>query len=253
MQSFESAPMATPVTAVSRPNAASRHFYVGMALAMLLAVLVGFSRSFFLRPLFPEWHSPHEAIFYVHGAAFTAWIVLLVAQTSMVAGGRTDWHRRIGPFGIVLAAIMVLLGTWGALVAARRPAGFTDVPIPPLQFLAIPFFDMALFASFVACAALLRRNAETHKRLMLLATINLVTAAIARWPGVLDAGPLAFFGLTDLFIVAIGIYDFRSRGRLHPVTLWGGLAIIVSQPLRLVVSGTETWLAFARWTTGLLG
>lgn len=88
---------------------------------------------------------------------------------------------------------------------------------------------------------------------MLLATVNLVTAAIARWPGVLALGPLAFFGLTDLFVVALTIWDFRTRGRLHPITLWGGLLIIVSQPLRLVVSSTQGWLAFARWATGLLG
>jgi hypothetical protein len=54
-------------------------------------------------------------------------------------------------------------------------------------------------------------------------------------------------------VVALAIWDFRSRGRLHPVTLWGGLAIIVSQPLRLMVSGSEGWLAFTRWATGLLG
>ena len=30
----------------------------------------------FLRPLFPAWPSPPEKIFYVHGALFTAWIVL---------------------------------------------------------------------------------------------------------------------------------------------------------------------------------
>ena len=244
--------MATPMTEQQR-EAPGRRFYVGMAIAMLLAVFVGFSRSFFLRPLFPEWHSPPEAIFYIHGTAFTAWIVLLVAQTSMVAGGRTDWHRRIGPFGVALAVAMVVLGLLGALIAARRPTGFTDVPIPPLQFLAIPTFDITLFATFVALAALMRRNAETHKRLMLLATINLVTAAIARWPGVLAAGPIAFFGLTDLFIVALAVWDFRRRGRLHPVTLWGGLAIVVSQPLRLVVMGTQAWGAFARWATGLLG
>ena len=122
---------------------------------MLATVLVGFARSFFLRPLFPEWHSPSETIFYVHGAAFTAWIVLLVAQTSMVAGGRTDLHRRIGPFGVALAAAMVVLGAVGAIIAARRPTGFTDVPIPPLQFLAIPIFDVVLFASFVALAAVM--------------------------------------------------------------------------------------------------
>jgi len=244
--------MATPMMSSDR-SSAERRFFTGIALAMLATVIVGFSRSFFLRPLFPDWPSPSETIFYVHGAAFTAWIVLLVAQTSLVAGRRTEIHRKIGPYGAALAAAMVVLGTVGALVAARRATGFTQVPIPPLQFLAIPIFDMFLFAAFVWLAIAQRGNSQTHKRLMLLATVNLVTAAIARWPGVLPLGPLAFFGLTDLFIVALAIWDFRTRGRLHPVTLWGGLLIIVSQPLRLVVSGTEGWLAFARWATGLLG
>ena len=244
--------MATPMTSSDRASS-ERRFFTGIALAILATVVVGFSRSFFLRPLFPDWPSPSETIFYVHGAVFSAWIVLLVAQTSLVAGRRTDLHRKIGPYGAALAVAMVVLGTVGGLVAARRATGFTEVPIPPLQFLAIPIFDMILFAAFVWLAIAQRGNPQTHKRWMLLATVNLVTAAIARWPGVLALGPLAFFGLTDLFIVALAIWDFRTRGRLHPVTLWGGLLIIVSQPLRLVVSGTEGWLAFARWATGLLG
>jgi hypothetical protein len=244
--------MATPMTSTVRASA-ERRFFTGIALAILVTVVVGFSRSFYLRPLFPEWPSPSETIFYVHGAVFSAWIVLLVVQASLVAGGHTGLHRKIGPFSALLAVAMVVLGTIGALVAARRVTGFTGVPIPPLQFLAIPIFDMILFAAFVWLAIAQRGNPQTHKRLMLLATINLITAAIARWPGVLALGPLAFFGLTDLFIIALAIWDFRTRGRLHPVTLWGGLLIIVSQPLRLVVSGTQGWLAFARWATGLLG
>ena len=244
--------MATPMVSPGRAPA-ERRFFTGMALAILATVIVGFSRSFFLRPLFPDWPSPSESIFYVHGGLFTAWIVLLVAQTSLVAGGRTELHRKIGPFSAVLAVAMVVLGTLGALIAARRATGFTQVPVPPLQFLAIPIFDMILFATFVWLAIAQRRNPQTHKRWMLLATVNVVTAAIARWPGVLALGPLAFFGLADLFVVALAIWDFRARGRLHPVTLWGGLAIIVSQPLRLLVSSTEGWLALARWATGLLG
>jgi len=232
---------------------AERRFFTGMALAILATVIVGFSRSFFLRPLFPEWPSPSETIFYVHGAVFTAWIVLMVAQASLVAGGRTELHRKIGPFSAVLAVAMVVLGTLGALIAARRATGFVQIPVPPLQFLAIPIFDMILFGTFVWLAIAQRRNPQAHKRWMLLATVNLVTAAIARWPGVQGLGPLAFFGLTDLFVIALAIWDFRARGRLHPVTLWGGLLIIVSQPLRLVVSDTQGWLAFARWATGLLG
>lgn len=243
----------TTLTVVPDHALAERRFFTGMALVMLATVVVGFSRTFFLRPLFPEWPAPPETIFYVHGVMFTAWMMLLIAQASLVAGGRTDLHRKIGPFGAGLAVAMVVLGTFGALVAARRATGFVGIPIPPLQFLVIPIFDITLFAAFVWLAIAQRRNPQSHKRWMLLATVNLIPAAVARWPGLNSFGPVAFFVVTDLFIIALAIWDFRTRGRLHPVTLWGGLLIIGSQPLRLVVSGTEGWLVFARWATGLPG
>ena len=89
---------------------------------------------------------------------------------------------------------------------------------------------------------------------MLLASVNLLAAGIARWPfAMMQAGPPMYFGLSDLFIVALVAWDLASRGRVHPVTLWGGLAIVVSQPLRLVLMGTGAWLAFAGWAVGLLG
>ncbi|WP_133479773.1 hypothetical protein [Cognatilysobacter segetis] len=232
--------------------AAERRFYSGIALAILLAVLVGFSRTFFLRPLFPDARAPSETLFYVHGAVATAWLLLFVLQTRLVATGRTAWHRRIGPYGALLALAMVVLGLWGALTAAGRATGFNGVPVPPMQFLAIPVFDISLFALFVVLAVVRRRDLAAHKRWMLLATINLLPAAFARWPGVTQFGPIGFLALTDLFILALAVHDRRTRGRLHPATLWGGLLLIASQPLRLAVSGTEGWLAFAHWATGLV-
>ena len=88
--------MATPKVSSDRASA-ERRFFTGIALAILATVIVAFSRSFFLRPLFPDWPSPSETIFYVHGAVFTAWIVLLVVQATLVAGGRTELHRRSAP------------------------------------------------------------------------------------------------------------------------------------------------------------
>lgn len=231
---------------------AERRFFTGMAFAILTTVVIGFSRSFFLRPFFPEWPSPSENIFYVHGVLFSAWIALFAFQASLVAGGHTELHRKIGPFSALLAFSMVIVGTFGALIAAGRTTGFVGVPIPPLQFLAIPIFDMILFSAFVSLGIANRRNSQSHKRWMLLATLNLVTAAIARWPGVAALGPLAFFGLTDLFVIALVVWDISTRRRLHPATMWGGFLIIVSQPLRLAISGTQVWLAFAHWATGLL-
>ena len=244
--------MAT-MTPAGDPAAAERRFYTGMAIAILAVVFVGFARSFFLRPWFPDHPAPPERFFTVHGLAFAAWIVLLVTQASFVRAGRVDLHRKLGMAGAGLALAMLVLGVWGALIAAKRSTGFVDIPVPPLQFLIVPFADLLLFATFVAYAIARRGDPQAHKRAMLLATISILGAAVARLPGLAALGPPAFFGLTDLFIVAIGVWDWRTRGRLHPVTLWGGLALIVSQPLRLAVMGTEGWLAFARWATGLIG
>ena len=239
------------VAAAQAPN--ERLFFTGMAITMLVVVFAGFARSFYLQTFFPEWHRPPEPVFYLHGTVFTAWMLLLIAQVSFVRAGRRDVHRKIGAAGAVLAALMVVLGTIAALTAARRPSGFVDVPVPPLEFLAIPLFALAQFALFAGLAIGRRRDLQAHKRLMLLATTMLCGAAVARLPLVSDWGPLGYFGVTDLLLVPLVIWDLRTRGRLHPVTLWGGLLILALEPLQLMISGTEGWLAFARWATGLLG
>jgi hypothetical protein len=94
---------------------------------------------------------------------------------------------------------------------------------------------------------------------MLLATIGLLDAAVIRWPFVdMTAGIGASLWTrtdvaVDLFLVPMIIWDIVSRGRVHRVTLIGGLAVIASQPLRVMVSETHVWLNVAGWAIGLLG
>ena len=89
-----------------------------------------------------------------------------------------------------------------------------------------------------------------HKRLMLLATIALLAAPIARLPfDFLRSGILAVFAVSDLFIVALVAYDLAMLRRIHRATAWGGLALVASQPLRLMLGGTGLWLQFAGWLT----
>ena len=234
-------------------TASERRFFVGMALAIAASVVLGFARSFYLRPLFPDTPAPNEPIFLVHGIVFSAWIVLLVAQVTFIARRRVDLHRRAGALGVVLALAVLVLGVTAAIVAARRPGGFIGIPIPPLQFLAVPLASMMMFSLFVTLGIARRRDPQAHKRFMLLASIQMVTPAIARWPIASAYGPPAFFGITDLFVIALAIWDFRSRGRLHPVTLWGGLATVLAQPAQLALLGTEFWLELARRITGVPG
>ena len=46
------------------------------------------------------------------------------------------------------------------------------------------------------------------------------------------------------------VYDLGTRRRVHPATVWGGLVLVASQPLRLMISGTAAWTAFAAYATG---
>ena len=82
---------------------------------------------------------------------------------------------------------------------------------------------------------------------MLLATISILDAAVARWPvAIMAKGPVAFFAVTDLFIAAGVVFDVASRRRVHRAYVWGGLLIVGSQVGRLAVWHTAAWLAFAR-------
>lgn len=96
--------------------------------------------------------------------------------------------------------------------------------------------------SLVDKGLLNRQRPDVHKRLMLLATANLTIPAIARIvnqlsglgivavPGVVGAAVLV-----NVYLVAMIVHDYNSRGRVHPVTLWGGACMRVSEPLRFAI------------------
>jgi hypothetical protein len=225
-----------------------RVFYTGMAAAFLLIVFAGFARTYYLRPYFQP--TPLQPLLHLHGVVFSAWIVLLLVQTALVAAGRTRVHRKLGWAGAVCAALVAVIGTATAIIRAK----IVEVPpgtSSPLVFLTIPLGDMLVFSLLVGAAFYFRRRADYHKRLMLLATVAILPAAVARLPFdfIQQWGPLAFFGLPDLFVLVCLGYDLVSRGRPHRATVAGGLLLIASHPLRLVVGNTQAWLSFAEWLT----
>ncbi len=153
---------------------------------------------------------------------------------------------RLGILGAGLAALVVIVGVLTALYAAARAIPTITDP-PPLSFLIIPLGDMVIFSILIGLALYFRRKLHVHKRLMLLAGINLLTPAIARIPldFIINGGPLVFFGLTDLCLLACVAFDTIKHRRLHPVFLWGSIFIIAMQPLRLLLAGTDAWINFA--------
>ena len=237
---------ATAPSTSRSPATSDRRFFLAISVAIALVVFAGFAPTYYLRGYYHA--DPLPSVFAMHGAVFSAWVVLFVVQAALVSARRTDIHRKLGLLAAVLAPLMLVVGFQAAVTAARRGFSTPGLP-PPLVFLAVPMFDLVVFAALVGAALWFRRNPAMHKRLMLLAMLAVITAAIARLPGVLPYGPPAFFGLTDLFLLAGIAWDKWTRGRVHPAYVWGGLFLVLSQPLRLVVSGTDTWMRIATWLT----
>jgi hypothetical protein len=225
-----------------------RIFYSGMAVAILITVFAGFSRTWFLRPYFPQ-AQKLIPLLVLHGILFSSWIALFITQTSLVAARRTRTHMKLGIAGGVLASLMLIVGTITAIVRAKGPS-----PIPginPLSFLTIPLGDLLVFAILIGAAFYYRNRVDVHKRLMLIATITLIPAAVARLPiGFIETGgPFIFYGLSDLFLIPLLIFDFVTRGRPHRATLLGGALLVISHPLRMVIGMTHAWIVFATWIT----
>ena len=87
------------------------------------------------------------------------------------------------------------------------------------------------FALFVGTAVCLRRRVDTHKRLMVLASIAILYPEQARIGDMLGNPPLAIVGGTIALCLSMAIYDYVSRRRLHSATVTGGLLIVFANPL----------------------
>jgi hypothetical protein len=145
-------------------------------------------------------------IIHVHGAVFSLWIVLLIAQTSLVTAGRVDLHRRLGVLGFGLASLMVILDLWAATNSLPRGNGFLGATAA--SFYVIPVTDILTFAVLVFAAFRARFQPAAHKRLIIVATIALLGAAIARWPlALFHRSPVMIDVFSYMFLLLLAGYD----------------------------------------------
>jgi hypothetical protein len=235
------------ISPAEQRSPAERRIYTWGALAALLVVFAGFARTYYLKTAFG---TPDLSAFkHVHGLVMTAWFALFLVQVRLVAVDRRDLHRKLGVVGAVLALLVIYVGIMLGIASAR--AGAAPAGLSPLVFLVLPFGEMLVFGALVAAAVAMRKRGPFHKRLMLLASLAILTPAMARLPFdfVQAGGPLVFFALTDLVIIACIVFDTVKNRRLHPAFAAGFAFIVVGQFGRLALSQTAAWMTFARWVT----
>ena len=252
-------PFETVGSLQARP--ATRRFYVAMAALFVVIAFTAFIATYWAKVATGTFTG--APILHVHGALFFTWTLFFLVQTVLVASGRTPDHRAWGMAGISLATAMAITIVLAA-INSMRVAGALDMTDEARRFSYVSLSGLVLFAGFMTAAIAWVRRAELHKRLMILAMIPLMHASVARFFILLFApadakGPPPVFvsvppGLAvDFLLVAAMVYDWRTRGRPHPVYLVGGALVLANQLLAVPISSTPTWMAIATWVQSLAG
>ena len=223
------------ITVADRRRRVDHRFYTAMALAMAAGVFTGFFRTYYARTYF---HSPAIPFWvHVHGFVFTSWVLFYLLQNLLAMYGRMKLHRSLGIFGGLLASGVVMLGLAVALRQARQGRFF---PFPDrYSLLAVSFGQMLLFALFIYFGLRLRKDGETHKRLILMATQLFFFPAFGRF---LHGINMLTLSLALCFYFAGPVYDLLTRRSVHRAYRWGvPLLIFTMPPFGVLVSHAPLW------------
>jgi hypothetical protein len=181
----------------------------------------------------------------------------------LASSGRIASHRTWGMVGNSLATAMTIFGVLASIRQMQNAAAL-GLEGAGKEFAFVPLGGITFFAVTFILAIKNVTRSEWHKRLMILATIFILDAPVARWfmmflappsppgppPVAVDVPP----ALTAALLVAVAmLFDWRTRGRPHEVYLIGGTALIAIKLLRMPISQTPAWHAVANFVLGLAG
>ena len=222
---------------------ADDYFFLSMAVLILGIVFIGFAHTYYLAGVFhAKLPSP---LVHLHGALFSCWILLLIAQITLVSAGRVDWHMRLGIFGMILAGLMVLVGFATIIGAVRRhsaPGMSTE------SLFAVDVVQLSVYVILVTWGFAVRTNGPAHKRLIILATVALLGPALSRWPyDFVFSSDLAFYGTLDSFLIFMIVFDLWSRRKIHPATISGSLLILGMDFAMRPIAHLTLWHQFTVW------
>ena len=220
----------------------NQYFYFCMSLLVAVVAVYGFSHTvdhnlFHATP-------PRPWILWVHGAVFSGWVALFIFQSALVRAGNVKLHRLTGWFGAGLGVLIPILGISTAIIMARffvlhfgaRAAG-------AIPFISIQAMDITCFTIAFWLGIYWRRKPEFHRRLVLVATCALTSAAFARFPFL--SVQWAYVGVDGLICLGI-VRDLIVNRRIHVVYRYALPAMIVAQ-----IVAVNLWLRHPAWWVNL--
>lgn len=223
-------------------------FFFVMAIVAMLAVFIGFSKTFFIPVGEGTFTAPWPV--HLHGVFAFLWIILFQVQSSLIQFKKYYFHQILGMLGIFVAAGVFITMVPVGLFAVKKELGLGLGPTAYSGFVGVLSSGL-MFFTLVVAGIYNRKKPNVHKRLMLLATIVVLWPAWFRFrhffPNI--PNPEIWFAvvLADSLIIVAWIWDKLRNGKVHPILLYIGLFIILEHTFEVLAFDSALWRKLAIW------
>jgi hypothetical protein len=241
-----------------RAGFVDRWIYVFTAASFIIITLTGFIPDALMKVAMVQAgrRPPFPLVMHVHAVLMGSFLLLLLAQTWLMATGRNEYHKRLGLAAFVLAPALVIAGvalaptmyyeTWNALQAAppELRGNLQDLLSRKENTLLLQMRAGFLFPLLLAIGLWARgADAGLHKRMMILAPAMALGAGIARitWlPTSMPASPAAMDFYVVLAFSPMLLWDvIRNRGIHRAYWIW--LAFFVPASVFVDAAWNKPW------------
>ena len=220
-----------------------RLFYAGMAWLLVIVAVTGFApRSLAIvggtMPMPP-------LVVHFHAAVMASWVTLLAVQATLALAGRIDLHRKFGLASLVVGPLVMIMLVAVTIIRQNDAAGTPAAPIVN-NILFVQIRSIVMFPLFFVWALRTRRtDPQTHKRMILLATLMLLDAAIARMTALpyntFPRDYLAIHLYLLLLLVPPLLFDLIRLRRIHRAWVWGLVLILPWVVATELAWGSDWW------------
>ena len=220
-----------------------RYSFLFFSLIPVFAVW-GFWQTYFVGAIRPVTVFDHA-----HGIAMFGWCFMLIAQSLLIRKGARSTHRAVGRVSYVLVPFIAL----STLALANQQLNARGLTPVGLYILMLQITILIQFVIFYSLAIRNRKRVDVHARYMVCTALPMIDPIFARilMFNVLPAEQASLaqyftFAFTDLIVVALIVWDWRSSRRRDVFLPVLFVLIVLQLPAFLLVDSTA-WSAFAEW------
>lgn len=235
-----------------------RWIYVFMAVLLIVTVLVGFVPDSIgkIAAVQAGERPPFPLAMHVHAVLMGSWLLMLLSQTTLMATGRRGMHMQLGLASMVLAPMLVAAGIVLVPTNLQSMIEFGEGGTPEIQAMVrgfvhdmtnIALIQLRVAICFLALVFLAlrarKRDNELHKRLIILATIVPMPAALDRMTFLYHSMPDSplTVDLWPLFCIApMFLWDLYRRKNVHRA-YWIYAALMVPTGIVLNLLWDSPW------------